>query len=249
MTVNQTQFREAVFDASLAAPGGLTDGLGRAAGARFDVYRNNVAVGLTEVLQTGFPVIRKLLGEENFAAISGVFLRRHPPVSPVLFLYGEAFPAFLRDFEPLAHLGYLHDVAALEMAIRRSYHAADAAPIAAERLADIPPEQLGELRLTLAPALRLLRSPWPLYDIWAYNTHEGYPKPAAKAQDVLVTRPEFDPEPQVLPVGGAEFITALQAGQALGAAVETAQAQAPEFDLSAVLALLLSGGAIISAEL
>ncbi|UXX84346.1 HvfC/BufC N-terminal domain-containing protein [Roseovarius pelagicus] len=248
MSVGQAQFREAIFDATRPAPVGLTDGLGRVAGARFDVYRNNVAVGLTEVLQTGFPVIRKLLGEENFQAISGVFLRRHPPTSPVLFQYGSDFPVFLRNFEPLAHLGYLHDVATLEMAIRQSYHAADAVPIPAERLAEIPAEQLGDLRLGFAPALRVLRSPWPLFDLWAYNARDGHPKPRPASQDVMITRPEFDPLPHLLLPGGADFIEALMAGRTLGDAAETAQRSATEFDLTAVLGLMLAGNAITSAE-
>ena len=248
MNVTQTQFRKAVFDPDLPAPAGLSNGRGTPAAARFDVYRNNVAVSLTEAVETGFPVIRKLIGEQNFSAIAGVFLRQHPPASPVLFLYGDEFPQFLRGFEPLQHLGYLGDVAAVEMAMRHSYHSADAAPIDPARLGEIPPERLGDLRLTLAPSLRLVRSPWPIYDIWAFNTYDDQPKPRHEAQDALITRAEFDPKPHLLPKGGAELILALQAGQTLGEAAGAAQAVDEGFDLGPLLTLLLSENTVTSIQ-
>lgn len=94
--------------------------------------------------------------------------------------------------------------------------------------------------------MQLLRSDWPIHDIWRFNTQDGAPKPRAVAQDVLITRPEFDPDPQLLPQGGADWIAALQQGQSFGAAHDTALAADPGFDLGAVLALLLRGGAITS---
>lgn len=247
-TVTQTEFRGAIFDAARARPDGLSDAIGQAAGRRFDVYRNNVAVSLTDALATGFPTIAKLIGTENFNAIAGVFLRQSPPSSPMMMHYGEAFPAFLEGFEPLAHLGYLADVARLELALRRAYHAADAAPIEPNVLATLPQERLTDLVMTFAPAVSLLRSPWPIHAIWAYNMQDG-PKPQAVAQDVIILRPEFDPEPLALASGGYEFITALMAGGTLGAAAAVATDEAPDFDLGATLGLLLTGNALTSVEL
>ena len=37
---------------------------------RFAVYRNNVTVSLTEALAQRFPVIKRLVGEEFFAALA-----------------------------------------------------------------------------------------------------------------------------------------------------------------------------------
>ena len=246
MTVSQSEFRAALLDSAMPPPEGLRDAGGGPAGRRFDVYRNNVAVSLTEALESGFPVIRKLLGDENFRAIAGVYLREHPPQSPMMMLYGQGFDGFLRGFEPLQHLGYLGDVAALEMELRHAYHAADAPALAPDALARVPATDLDALRLTLAPAVRLVVSDWPIHDIWAYNLIEGAPKPRAEAQDVLILRPEFDPHPHLLPAGGAGFVTALNDGHSLAKAADMASADAPGFDLGACLALLLGGGAITS---
>lgn len=238
--MSQSAFRAAIFNPDLPVPPGITDPDGRVDAHRFGVYRNNVTVSLTEALRQSFPAILKLVGEEFFAALAREHLRAHPPTSPMMMFYGEQLPAFLETFPPVAHLGYLPDVARLELALRQSYHAADATPIDAARLQDLPSDRLLAARLTLAPALRIVRSRWPIHAIWAANMRGAPPPQAAEPQDVLVTRPGFDPEPVLLPAGAASFLQALLAGQTFGEAFD----QAGPFDLTATLGLLLAGGAI-----
>lgn len=237
-------FLPPLLDPAQPAPAGLQDGKGNPAGSRFDVYRNNVTHSLTEALAQGFPAIVKLLGSDSFAAGARVFLRDNPPRSQVLTHYGAGFPDFLQAAAPLAHLGYLADVARLELALRHSYHAADATPLPPATLAAIAPEALSTTRLTLAPALRLIRSTWPVHAIWAYNMIDGSPKPQAIPQDVLVTRPAYDPVAQVLPAGGAAFVQALLAGDTLGGAHEAGLTEQDGFDPAETLGLLIAGGAL-----
>lgn len=240
-----SEFHAALLDPDRPAPPGLTDPEGRPAGRRFDVYRNNVAVSLTEALRQAFPVIRKLVGDEFFTAMAREHARRYPPRSPLLMFYGEDMPGFLATFPPVAHLGYLPDIARLELALRQSYHAADAKPLATEALQAMPPEDFLAARLRLAPALRLVRSDWPILSIWLANT-EGMPPPSARvAEHVLILRPEFDPAPHLLPNGGADFIAALLGNKPVAAALEAA----PGLDLTTTLTLLISGGAIVGLEL
>lgn len=244
MSPTQTVFHRALLDGSAPIPDGLSDGQGRAAGRRFDVYRNNVAVSLTDALEVGFPAIRSLIGPENFKKVAGLYLRQHPPSTPMIMQYGTEFPDFLERFAPLSHLRYLGDVARLEQAQREAYHAADRAPVEADRLERLSPDLMAQARLELAPALRVLRSPWPVHGIWRYACDGGAPKPSAVAEDVLITRPEFDPVVQLLPPGGAVFVTALLSAQSLSDAVDAALGEAQDFDLAAMLSLLLTGRAI-----
>ena len=246
MIVDQDLFRAALLDPAQPVPDGLVDGTARPAGRRYNVYRNNVAVSLTEALREGFPVITKLLGQQNMDGLSGLFLRAHPPQSPVMMFYGAEFPAFIADMPQLAHLGYLADVARIELGLRRAYHAAGVPPIDPQALASLPPEGLLTTTFTFAPALQLIRSDWPIHAIWRFNSEAAAPKPEAGAQDVLILRPEFDPYPHLLPPGGAALITALINAHTLGAALDAATAEAPGFDLTPLLALLLDGGALTS---
>lgn len=238
--MSQAAFAAALLDPEAEVPRGLVDPWGNRALKRFSVYRNNVAGSLTRALEAAFPTVRKLVGEEFFAALAGVYLRAHPPQSRMLMLYGEAMPAFLEGFPPVATLGYLPDVARIDQAMRESYHAADSAPLPEAEFQRLLGEDIAGLRLHLAPAVRLVRSRWPVVAIWEAN-HEGGPPPRSEAEDALILRPDFDPRPHRLPRGGAAFLAALLEGQRLGDAVDAAEGP----DLSAILALLIQGRAII----
>ncbi|MEO0484661.1 MAG: DNA-binding domain-containing protein [Pseudomonadota bacterium] len=239
--VDQTQLTNAILAADRPVPEGLSDGEGRPAGKRFDVYRNNVAVSLTEALSVAFPTIHSLVGDAFFRAMAGVFVRQHPPTSPVLVLYGAEFPGFLAGFEPVAHLPYLPDVARIDQALREAYHAADATPIRPEAL-QLAPDALMAARMEIAPATRIIASPYAIYNIWMMSRGGG--KPGTAGQGVLISRPEFDPQVDLLPAGGAAFLAAL------GRGVSTAQAldQAPDLDpatgLGPTLAIALGRGVI-----
>lgn len=235
-------FVPALLNPSAEVPDGLTDGTGHKAGRRFDVYRNNVTVGLTDALAAGFPVIQKLVGEAFFRAMAVEFLRAHPPAMPVLTFWGEDFPGFLHSFKPVAHLPYLADVARLEYALREAYHAADATPVAPDALAT---PDLVSARLRLAPATRLVASRFPIHAIWRFNTDPTAPPVSGSAQTVLVARPDWDPWPRLIAPDAALFIAALLAGESFGTAAEAA---GESHDLAATLTLLLDTKSIIVVE-
>lgn len=241
---NQTEFRAAVLDPSAPVPGSLQDGKGAPAGRRFSVYRNNVAVSLTEALRTAFPVLQKLIGTQNFDRLAGLFLRAHPPRNPLMMHYGADLPAFLEAFAPLAHIGYLPDVARLENAMRRSYHAADMPPADPGILANLSESDLPNVRFEIAPSLELVPSDWPLHDIWRFNSQDDAPKPRAEPQGVVITRALFDPEPHALTPADTACLTAIIDGAPLGDAIESAATRDPGYDLGPLLGLLLAQNAI-----
>lgn len=245
VSVDQTHFTRALLDPAHAAPAGLVNPDGAPASKRFDVYRNNVASSLTEALITAFPVIYKLVGDPFFRALAGVYLRAHPPKSALMMFYGAEMPAFLTSFEPVQKLPYLPDVARLELALRHSYHAGDVRAVPPEAFAKIPPDRLIGARLGFAPGVHLIRSRWPVHGIWRANMQDDAPKPEMRGENVLITRPEFDPILSPLAPGGGTFVAQLIEGARFGDALDAATAQVPDFDLTATLGLLFAGGAII----
>ncbi|MEJ6401329.1 DNA-binding domain-containing protein [Yoonia sp. 2307UL14-13] len=237
MNVDQATFRDGLLNPDMPAPDGLRNPDGQAARKRFDVYRNNVAVSLTEALETAFPVIRKLVGDQFFKAMAGVFLRQHPPSSPLMMFYGAEMPAFLSNFGPAQSVPYLPDIARLELALRHAYHAADAAPLDPQALGALAPDALAAGRLRFAPAICLVRSNYPIYGIHRANTRSDAPKPAMQAEAVLVTRVQFDPEIHPLDTATADCMAALIDGVPLGDAIG-------DCDIGALLGLLLGQGAV-----
>ncbi len=244
--MNEAAFSAAVLNPDRAVPAGLVGPRGHPAGKRFDVYRNNVTAGLTRVLEAGFPVVRKLVGEEFFAAMGGEFLRRHPPTSRIMMLYGTRFPDFLAGFSPVRHLGYLPDVARLELSLRQSYHAADPQGSAAQRLAAVLPAAYAGITLRLAPSLIVLQSAWPILSIWRANTEADAPAAVMRAEDVVILRHGFDPRAHLLPKGGLAFLQALLSARSLADAIAVCDAEPA--DLTALIALLLDADAITDIE-
>ena len=240
MTVLQSTFTAGLLDPARPVPPGLSDGSGRPAGKRYDVYRNNVVASLSDAMETAFPVIRKLVGDDFFRAMAGLYVRAHPPTSRLMMHYGAEFPAFLAGFPPAQSLPYLPDVARLELALRHAYHAADAAPLAPTALAEIPPERLGDTRLAFAPAVRLIASPYPVHSIWRANTQDG-PVPQPRPEAALIARPGLDPTVNLIAPHSLPVLQALLAGATLGDAIDHA---GDGFDFSALLTLLLTNGAI-----
>ncbi len=241
MIVRQAAFKTAMLDPAAPVPDGIINPDGAPASKRFDVYRNNVAVSLSDALEAAFPVVRKLVGDEFFRAMAGVYLRKHPPKTPLMMFYGEAMPQFLRRFEPAKSIGYLPDIAAIELALRHAYHAADAAPVDANALTTIAADALMGIRLRIAPATQTVTSDFPVHAIYRANTVAGAPKPVMQAEAVLVTRAGFDPELHLINAAAATCISALKDGQSLGQAMATAD---DTLDIGAVLGLLLAQGAV-----
>ena len=72
MITTQTEFRAALLDPASPSPEGVRNPDGMHATKRFDVYRNNVIVGLMDAMETAFPVIQKLIGAHCLTKRHGV---------------------------------------------------------------------------------------------------------------------------------------------------------------------------------
>jgi hypothetical protein len=69
---------------------------------------------------------------------------------------------------------------------------------------------------------------------------------AGQPEDGLITRPSFEVVVRRLPVGGAEFLSALIAGETLGVAAGAALRASPSFDIGDAIAGMIEAGALSS---
>jgi hypothetical protein len=240
----QQAFAAALTDPAAPAPAGLTTARGASDPKRFAVYRNNVVAGLGKALETRFPVALSLVGVEFFRGMARAFIEANRPRSPLIAEYGDELPAFIEGFAAAASVPYLADIARLEALWSRAYHAADAAPLSIDALAALPPDRLAETRLEPHPSAALLGSGWPVGSIWAaHQQDEVRPVGHARAETVLVVRPDADVNVHILPAKDAAFAEALLAGATLGDAAEAALAADASFDFGAALVGLAGLGA------
>ncbi len=204
-----------------------------------NVYRSNIFQNYRSALGDTYPVIQRLVGTDFFVQAVDAYIRATPSTSGDVHDYGEDFGEFLRTYPGAADLLYLTDMAKLEWAVHRSYHAADAATLDLAQLADIPEEALPALRFELHPSCRLVASPWPTLTIWRANQENADMQALidldSGGEQILVIRTDVEVELSSLPAGDYAALAALLSGAALGAAFDAAQTQDETFDLGAFL--------------
>jgi uncharacterized membrane protein YphA (DoxX/SURF4 family) len=173
----QWEFGLAILNPAQPVPVGLAGPGGQSSLRRFSVYRNNVVVGLIDVLKDAFPAVRRIVGDDFFKCLAHGYIVKEPPRSPILLEYGAGFPAFIAAFEPASPLPYLADVARLERSWTEAYHAPEAAPLDPASLTALAPDDFAGLAFTAHPSLRTVRSQFPALTIWRMNAGDGELKP------------------------------------------------------------------------
>ena len=207
---------------------------------RLSIYRNNLRENFLKVLELEFPVIKKLVGDDFFRQTARQYLAHAPSRSGDLLHCGRQFPQFLREQFGNGDYAYLPDVAALEWAYQEAMIAADDTQVFdLAGLANIAPDDYDQLTLQPHPAMRLLRSPWPIVAIWNANQ----PGAAVDIQidvsrggeNALLTRPLRSTGIATVSPGAAAFLQATLERVALGAALASALNADPDFDLQSAL--------------
>lgn len=211
------------------------------------VYRNNVRSAFTRALGDEFPAVQKLVGEEFFKYLAHEYFHAEPPSSPLVTRYGDRLPQFLGSFEPVAHLPYLGDVARLENLWLASYHAAEAATLTpADILASLG-DDVGAVRFSLHPSVRLFSSGFPAVTIWRHNRASENPPPlklGSGGEKVLIARPDREVIVTDVSEGTWQALVMLKKGESVDAALETGLAAQPDLQPADCLQTLFSGNII-----
>jgi hypothetical protein len=166
----------ALLDGDPGLPGGLEawirgdDRLG--ATERLDVYAGMYFYRLLECLTEDFPAVHAVLGHEKFHRLARDYLTIHPSGHPSLRMLGRALGGFLETHAFLSECPYLADLARFEWALLEAFDAADASPVAPERLKGLAPDDWPFVRLSLTPSLRIVEAARPVQEVWA-ATSEG----------------------------------------------------------------------------
>src|SRR4051794_6138522 len=222
----QKSFTLALLDSARGIPSGIRTAAGGRVSRRFSVYRNNVVVSLTEALATRFPVCLALVGDEFFRAMTRLYIEMSPPRSPLLMTYGDDLAEFIEAFPPARSIPYLGDIARLEAARTRAYHAVDAVSMGVDELAALGSRGWAKARVVLHPSIEVISSAYPIVTIWEAHLDpiERGLIDGALSEDALVARPNLAVEIYRLPPGGAVFLSVLVKGATFREATDEAAA-------------------------
>src|SRR5262245_43932545 len=249
LTLLQRAFAESIFSDTAPIPATVRQGTGAAYASRFSVYRNNVIASLIGAIAARYPVVRKLLWEETFNQIAHLYVTAEPPHSPVLLHYGDTFPEFLRRLGQSASANYVADVAELEAARTRAYHAADMKTVSSSAFSSLRPDRIAYLRMALHPSVYLLKSEFPIVSVWEANQQANDNRPTLwEAECALVARPRSQVEIRRLPLGTYDFFSALMDRRTVGEAVSRAMSNTPNFDLTECFSALLAADVVVALQ-
>jgi len=218
-----------------------------------DIYRNNYFGNLHDALAGVYPVIKQLVGDDFFRFMARKFAACFPSRGGNLHHYGEELAEFLTTFAAARTLPYLADVAALEWACHAAYFAQDAAEFEMFKLAEISSDDYPHLQLKLHPACRVLRSRFPIVQIWqahqpgkSCDFHIDLDSGACIA---LVYRKDDVVVVEDIGASFASWLQATQHGVSIGEATDATLAHHAGFDLSAALQKLLAEKILVDIQL
>lgn len=242
----QARFATALLEDAPGELDGVLAGEPARARRRLAIYRRAVLGNWCRALRAAYPVVERLVGEAWFDEAAAQYSLAGPPGNADLNRHGATFPRFLGAYPHAAGLPWLEDVARLEWARHESLAAADAPAWDVQALAGLTDEVREALVLRLHPAVRLVRSAWPVLAIWEANQpgRDGTAWREAGADDVLVWREANRAQLALLPAAQADLVEAILAGRTLGALARMAAGDALPEVLPRLARLgVLAGGA------
>lgn len=208
---------------------------GISAERRLRIYRNNVRENFIAALAAGFPVLRKLGGEEYFRQMAIAYLGECPSRCGNLFYTGDRLAVFLERHLAGSDYEYFSDVAKLEWLCQESLVAGDTGTLSVAKLMRVDSTDYANLRLQLHPGVRLLRSQYPLMRIWQQNqpgTSADKPIDLSSGRERLLVRCiAAETELRQLAEDEFVFLHALQTRPPLLEALATAMAVNRDFAL------------------
>jgi hypothetical protein len=194
---------------------------------RLAIYRNAWRGRLIEALRSNVPVLHRVLGDDDFAALALAYLADHPSREPSIRWFGHALAAWIDARGDAGDAVVPHpalaDLARMEWAIGTSFDSADRAPVAVADLAALPGEAWPGLRFDAHPSLRLVPLRWAVEPAWKALSEDEDAQagpPEALAHVLAVWRDGLETRWRSLPDDEHDALAACARGLPFGALCE-----------------------------
>jgi len=152
---------------------------------RLRIYSRGYRVRLIEALDNTYPLLHRLLGDDEFMSLGEAFVAAHPSVHRSIRWYGRELAEFLTHTPPHDQQPILAELALLEWTLAEVFDAPDARPQSRAALAGIDPLAWNLLQFQFHPSVRRLHLRWNTAAAWkALNSEEIPPHPECSEQPV-----------------------------------------------------------------
>ena len=178
----QCDFQEYVFCPGENLQGKVVSTKNASANARLGIYVSAYRARLIEALQSDYPGVQALLGNDDFEKLGESYLETHPSKFPNIRWYGATLVEFLKTTSPYQEQRTLHEMASFEWAMTLAFDAADDPVVSIEDVAAVPPDAWAELRFIPHASIQRLEFLWNAPAIWKAMHAEKTLPPAKKSK-------------------------------------------------------------------
>ena len=180
----QQQFQDFIIDSMTAIIPSVVDGPRAGAVQRLAIYANAYRSRLTEVLDSDYPALHVLAGDEMFQQIAIAYIAAYPSNHPNARWLGRHLPSFLMDDGRFSGHCPLVEMASFEWAMSLAFDAADDAVLTLEQLAEVPADDWPNLRFGKHPSLHRIELATNVPDFWLAVQRRDAPPPIVTAEQV-----------------------------------------------------------------
>jgi len=190
--------------------------------ARLNIYATGYRLRLKEAMMTDFDRLASYLGDDLFDQLVDMYITRYPSTCVNLRYYSQYMLTLITEEAPFNGFPELLELAQIEQAFTHSFDAADNAPIALERLIEVPAEDWPKMHFVCHSSVQLLQHAHNSVQIWQALAHaQNPPELIAEAQHWLVWRRDLISEYRCLDMAEAQMLHMLLAGACFGEMCES----------------------------
>lgn len=127
---------------------------------RLRVYSDAYRLRLIEALQSNYPMLHQVLGDDVFEQMASGYIAAHPSTFKSIRWFGNQLASYLAESEEWSPHAWLPEFARWEWAVTTAFDAANAVPLDPATLSGIAPEDWPQLRFVLHPSVHRLQLEW-----------------------------------------------------------------------------------------
>ena len=136
------------------------------ADTRLGLYANAYRLRLIEALDTDYPGLHTLAGDEEFDRMARAYIDAHPSGYRSLRWFGDRLSEFLRSTAPWSGYPVFAEMAAFEWALSDAFDAADSDLASVDDMTALPPDAWPGLTFALHASVQYLDLRWNVPTVW-----------------------------------------------------------------------------------
>ena len=176
----QKEFQNYVFERDQRMEREVMGTRRASAKTRLGIYSSAYRLRLLEALDTDYPALRALAGDDEFEKLGYAYIESHPSPYYNMRWYGGELAEFLKTTPPYNEHPVLSEMAAWEWAMALAFDAPNELVVTVEDMGKVPADAWPNLVFTPHASLQRLNLEWNVPAFWKAVDKKEQPEPPLK---------------------------------------------------------------------